>query len=264
MQFESWKDYINSTHLSTKYKNDIYKFLKSIMNYATVWYEFNFTKVYPKMTNFTNPNEIKKEMLFFTFEEFSKFISHAGDLKTKVIYEILYYCGLRKGELRGLQWKDINFDKKGLSITKQITDQGGTVKDFHFTDPKTKSSVRVLPIAKVLLDGLKMLKNEEEKAPDFNNNYFICGDAFPISSNTIANRKNAMCEKAGVKQIRIHDFRHSRASLLINNGATVPTVSKFLGHTKIEETLNTYTHLFSSALTGVVDVIDKLDQKSIG
>ena len=157
-----------------------------------------------------------------------------------------------------MQRKDINFDKKELSITKQITDQGGTVKDFHFTDPKTKSIVRVLPVAKVLLDDLKILKSEEAKAPDFNNNYFICGDAFPISSNTISNRKNTMCKEAGVKQIKIHDFRHSCASLLINNGATVPTVSKFLGHTKIEETLNTYTHLFGSSLTGIVDIIDKL------
>ena len=232
------------------------------MNYATVWYEFNFTKVYPKMTNFTNPTEIKKEMLFFTFEEFSKFISQADNLKKKVTYEILYYCGLRKGELRGLQWKDINFNKRELSITKQITDQGGTVKDFHFAEPKTKSSIRTLPVAKALLNHLKMLKEEEEKASDFNNNYFICGDAFPICSHTIADWKNAMCEKAGVKQIRIHDFRHSCASLLINNGATVPTVSKFLGHTKIEETLNTYTHIFDSALTGVVDIIDKLDDKT--
>lgn len=118
MQFESWKEYINSTKLSTKYKNDIYKFLKSIMDYATVWYEFNFTKVYPKMTNFTNPNEFKKEMLFFTFEEFKQFIAQATNLKNKVTYEILYYCGLRKGELRGLQWKNINFDKKELSVTK--------------------------------------------------------------------------------------------------------------------------------------------------
>ena len=78
----------------------------------------------------------------------------------------------------------------------------------------------------------------------------------------IDNRKNIMCEEAGVKQIRIHDFRHSCASLLINNGATIPTVSKFLGHTKIEETLNTYTHLFGSALNEVVDLINKLDDKS--
>ena len=151
-----------------------------------------------------------------------------------------------------------NFNKRELSITKQITDQGGTVKNFHFADPKTKSSIRVLPIAKVLLNDLKMFKIEEEKAPGFNNNYFICGDAFPICSHTIADWKNTICKKADVKQIRIHDFRHSCASLLINNGATVPTVSKFLGHTKIEETLNTYIHLFDSALSSIMDVIDSL------
>lgn len=161
-----------------------------------------------------------------------------------------------------MQWKDINFGKRELSVTKQITDQGGTVKDFHFSAPKTKSSIRTLPIAKVLLNDLKMLKEEESKINGFNDNYFICGDAFPISSHTVADRKNAICEEAGVKQIRIHDFRHSCASLLINNGASVPTVSKFLEHTKIEETLNTYTHLFGSALNGVIDVIDKLDNNS--
>ena len=64
---------------------------------------------------------------------------------------------------------------------------------------------------------------------------------------------------ADVPQIRIHDFQHSCASLLVNNGANITVVAKYLGHTKIEETLNTYTHLFNSALSEVVNLIDKLD-----
>ena len=64
---------------------------------------------------------------------------------------------------------------------------------------------------------------------------------------------------AGLKQIRIHDFRHSCASLLINNGANVTLVAKFLGHTKIEETRNTYFHMFSTALDNVVSIIDNLE-----
>lgn len=63
----------------------------------------------------------------------------------------------------------------------------------------------------------------------------------------------------GVKQIRIHDFRHSCASLLINKGANIQVVAKYLGHTKIEETLKTYAHLFLSSLDEIVDVIDSLD-----
>ena len=64
---------------------------------------------------------------------------------------------------------------------------------------------------------------------------------------------------AGLKVIRIHDFRHSYALLLINNGTNVTLVAKYLGHTKIEETLNTYSHMFSTALDSVVSVIDSLE-----
>ena len=113
----------------------------------------------------------------------------------------------------------------------------------------------------MLLEDLKMFKERASKLHGFNNDYFVVGDAFPISSNAISDRKNKNCELAGLPQIRIHDFRHSCASLLINNGANVTVVAKYLGHTKIEETLNTYTHLFSSAMNEVVNLIDKLEDE---
>lgn len=117
------------TTLATRTKNDIYKFLKSILNYATAWYEFNFVKVYPKMTNFNNPNELPPEQLCFTYDEFKQFIEVEEDVKWQATFRILYYCGLRKGELRGLQWKDINFKDRTLNINKQINDRCGSVKN---------------------------------------------------------------------------------------------------------------------------------------
>lgn len=72
--------------------------------------------------------------------------------------------------------------------------------------------------------------------------------------------KNEYVKKAGVKQIRLHDFRHSCASLLIYKGASINVVSKFLGHPKIEETLNTYTHLYSNALSNITDLIDEINE----
>lgn len=77
-----------------------------------------------------------------------------------------------------------------------------------------------------------------------------------FSSNTLPNHKNENCKLAGVKQISIYDFRHSCASLLINKGDNVQVVAKYLGHTKIEEALKTYSHLFLT-LNEIVDVIDK-------
>lgn len=79
--FERWHDETNSTHLATRTKNDIYKLLKTILNYATAWHEFNFAKVYPKMYNFNDPNEFPKEQLFFTYEEFKQFLSVETDIK---------------------------------------------------------------------------------------------------------------------------------------------------------------------------------------
>ena len=257
--YDNWKKKMNQSNLSTRYKNDILKFLKSVLNYAMTWYDFNLSKVYAKMTKFSSSSDIEKEMMFFTYEQWKQFISVETELKFKVMFEILYYCGLRKGELRGLTWSNIDFKNKTLSVKKQITDRGGTVKSFQFSTPKTKSSIRTLPLNKVLLNDLITLKNEVSKEYGFNNNYFVIGDAFPVASNTITNRKNRNCELADVPQIRIHDFRHSCASLLVNNGANITVVAKYLGHTKIEETLNTYTHLFNSALNEVVNLIDKLD-----
>lgn len=104
-----------------------------------------------------------------------------------------------------------------------------------------------------------MMKNEAEKIAGFNDNFFVAGDMLSVCSNTLTNHKNVNCKLADVKQIRLHDFRHSCASLLINNGANVTLIAKYLGHTKIEETLNTYSHMFSTALDSVVSVIDSLE-----
>ena len=211
------------------------------------------------MYNFNDPNEFPKEQLFFTYEEFKQFLSVKTDIKWIGIFEILYYCGLRRGELRGLQWKDINFKNRTLSISKQINDRCGSVKNWQFSVLKTKSSIRILKIPQVLTYDPKMIKKEAEKIPGFNDNFFVAGDMLPICSNTLTNNKNVNCKLANVKQIRLHDFRHSCASLLINNGANVTLVAKYLGHTKIEETLNTYSHMFSTALDSVVSVTDSLE-----
>ena len=235
--------------------------LKAIMNFGTKWYDINFVKVYNKMTNFTNPNERKKEMSFYTPEEFQKFLSVEKDIKFRCAWQLLYYCGLRIGELKGITWKDIDFENRTVSINKQITQQSCRSR-WSFSPPKTAKSNRVLPLTKVLLNDLEMLKKiDSELLFGFNDSYFVIGDIAPQISSTITAKKNRNCELAGVKQIRIHDFRHSCATLLIYKGANINTVSKFLGHTKIEETLNTYTHLYKNALTDITSLIDDMNEE---
>ena len=135
-------------------KNGIYKYLKAVMNFGTKWYDLNFVKVYNKMTNFTNPNERKKEMSFYTPEEFQKFISVENDVKFICAFQTLFYCGLRNGELRGLTRNDINFKKSCLSVNKNITKTPDPItgKPYIVSSPKTMSSYRTIPIPNFLLE----------------------------------------------------------------------------------------------------------------
>lgn len=89
---------------------------------------------------------------------------------------------------------------------------------------------------------------------------FVVGDIALANNNRFSDRKNKNCKKTGIKQIRLHDFRHSCASLLIYKGTSINMVSKFLGHSKIEETLNTYTHLYSNALSDITNLIDEMNE----
>lgn len=115
---------MNETNILTKYKNDILKFLKSVLNFAMTWYDFNLNKVYNKTTKFSNVSDIPMEMMYFTYDQRKQLISVETNLQSKVMFEILYYCRLSKGELKGLAWRVIDFVNKTLSVKKQITDRG--------------------------------------------------------------------------------------------------------------------------------------------
>lgn len=259
--YEMWRKKILEYPLSNRTRNYIYKFLKTIMNFGTKWYGLNFNQIYPKMTNFTNPNEIKKEMEFWTYEEFSKFISVEEDLTFKCLFKTLYFCGLRKGEARALNWNDIDFTNGTIRINKGLSDNVNG-KKYIITSPKTLTSNRTLPIPKELLNDLKELKEKVMEFTNYNDNWFVFGNAVPLGDDIIRRRKNNNCKEANVKEIRIHDFRHSCASLLINNGADITLVAKFLGHSKIDETLNTYSHMFKNKLNNIIGLIDNLNENA--
>ena len=94
---------------------------------------------------------------------------------------------------------------------------------------------------------------------NFKDSWFVFGSELPLGDNALRRRKIRNCNLANIKQIRIHDFRHSCASLLINNGADITLVAKFLGHSKIDETLNTYAHMFQNKLNNIIGIIDNLN-----
>lgn len=257
VRFNQWKNSINKLDLSTTYKNNIFKFLKALLHYANKYLDLNTISISNKLTGFKNPNELKKEMKFYTYDEFKDFIKQEKDIKYKCFFETLYYCGLRKGEANALTWNDINFEKNTLSISKNLTRKIKGEK-YVILPPKTKSSIRILPMPKCLLDDIKMLYNEYSKYDNFEKNWFVFGGIYPLADTSIQVHSDRNCKLGNVKHIRIHDFRHSCASLLINNGSSITLVAKYLGHSNISTTLNTYTHMFKNEFDDIINTINNL------
>ena len=248
--------YVDKEGYSVNHKNKILNLLKSLVNYSHKYYNTSDT-ILAFIENYKEVNPFKKEMQFFTYEEFLKFENVIDELDYKTFFEVLYYLGLRQGEACSLTWSDIDFNKSEVSINKTITTKlKGQL--YTISSPKTKKSNRVLPIPKKLLESLKIMKLNAMKKKYFKEDWFVFGDELPFRETTIQVRKNKYCKLAGVKQIRIHDFRHSCASFLIQNGASIVLVSKYLGHSKISITLDTYTHLYENELKKVSSLIDTL------
>lgn len=250
------KNELEKFNYTADYKNKILGLFARIIKYSSKCYNTS-DQILKFIEKFKDTNIIKKEMLFFTYEEYTKFIENVSDYNYKVFFEVLYFMGLRKGECQALKWNDIDFISNTLKINKTLTTKLKGIS-WHISSPKTKNSTRILPIPKNVLFDLKVMHNNALRYKDYSNDWFIFGNSVPFRENTIELKKNKACDMAKVKRIRIHDFRHSCASLLINKGASIALVSKYLGHSNITVTLNTYTHMYKSELENISNIISNL------
>lgn len=210
---------------------------------------------YQKYGNFKDPLDTKKEMDFYTPAEFKKYIEIAKQQALKkqkeennlyewnfyVFFNIAYYTGLRKGEIHALRWNDIN--NNYLSVKHSITQKLTKQEDVE-TPPKNKSSIRTLQIPLPLMKILKEHEKRQKQSFNDKEDNRILGNERCLRDTTIQKRNILYSSLAGVKTIRIHDFRHSHASLLANMGINIQEVARRLGHSKVEITWNIYSHLY--------------------
>ncbi|MCL2111645.1 MAG: site-specific integrase [Clostridiales bacterium] len=174
------------------------------------------------------------EMQYWTHDEYSKFAEAIeSDARVYYAFEVLYWCGLRVGELCALTYADIDFDKKTININKSCQRIKG--KDI-ITGPKTAKSNRIIAMPAFLADELLTYMNMQYGPSEKER-------VFQTSKSFLSRRLKAGAEKAGVKKIRVHDIRHSHVSLLIEKGFTPVAIADRLGHESIETTFR-YAHLF--------------------
>lgn len=176
----------------------------------------------------------EKHVNYWTLEEFKAFIQSVEEPLYYALFMTLYYSGMRKGELLALTWGDIDFDNNMINVDK-------TEYNRKVTSTKTASSTRKILMPKHVMTLLHKMKLERNPKMT----YVVFGEFHEsVSTSTLDRKYEKYVELSGVKKIRIHDFRHSHASYLINKGIIVSVVAARLGHSDVATTLNTYSHLF--------------------
>ena len=260
--YQKWRAQMNKTNLCDRYKTDIQKFIKQVINFAEKQWDFNLRKFYNKLEPFKTLGTLKKEMDFYEPEEFFKFISVVDDLRYKCFFELLYYCGLRRSEARGLQWKHIDFNNRTLTVSQQVLNPSNSnaSTEWYISSTKTEASNRTIPISTTLLNDLAELKKTNERLSKFKQTWFVLGDDVPMATGRMYFYRDKYAKKAGIRRIRLQDFRHSCASALISGAAPITAVSNFLGHSETTETLETYTHMFKKDLANVPKFFDTLEK----
>lgn len=250
----SWKIEIEKKGLKYKTLSSIHLSMVNILNYAMKYYNLDYN-IASKVGNFKKSKFIKKNIDFWTYEEFSNFIKVVDDDLYKLFFETLYRTGARQGECLALTWNDFQEDYIDINKTISKTKENG---EYVINSPKTESSYRRIKIDNVLIELLKTEYNRVSKLLFFNNECFIFGGIKPLAPTTIGRKKNKYCDLANVKKIRIHDFRHSHASLLLSQGVPITVISQRLGHSDIYMTLNTYSHLIPKDEDKAINVLNSL------
>ena len=183
------------------------------------------------------PKKESTEMKTLPLEDLGKFFAEA---KRSGVFELYYTelsTGLRRGEILALKWSDIDFNSNTIYIHCQITRENGVVKESPL---KTKNAYRQIVIAPELT---QILREKKEHDCGFSDYVFPSPRGGPISPDSVLHMLHRVLERAGLDRVRFHDLRHTFATMALQNGVDVKTLSGLLGHYSAGFTLDTYGHI---------------------
>ena len=216
IHIRKWQTDLLKMEYSKTYLKNIYNQLTAIFNYAIRFHNLDKN---PCHTAGSIGKKDADEMQILSLQEFNKMIDCVTDKENKFFYIILFWTGMRKGELLALTYEDVDFKNKTIMINKNFQI---VKKERLITDPKTPRGRRVIAVNDVVLNCIKDLWNTSYK-PNKTDKIFY------LSKDSLKRQLDAACKKARVPRIRVHDLRHSHASYLLSNGVGFcPTPLLFL------------------------------------
>ena len=236
----------NGKLFSENSKANIYAALKSMFNWAAKYQGLNENPC--KNLGAFGSKKNRSEMKIWSVDDFNKFINLL-EIKNKekdgkytdsiIIFKILFWTGLRIGEVLALTFDDINLKEKFIDVNKTISHIN---KKDYITTPKTLGSVRKVILPENLILDLKLYFSKFEKQKISKSERI-----FNLKKSQLRYILEKCSIQAEVEKIRLHDFRHSHASYLLFIQADITAISKRLGHDNLQTTINTYSHLYKDA-----------------
>jgi integrase len=245
----AWQNELLKEGYSDTYLRTINNQLSAIFNYAVKYY--NLRENPCRKAGAIGKNNAERKV-FWTTEEFKEFLPYvANKNESRVAFLILYWTGIRIGELLALTYEDIDFENRTISITKSYQRLPGGREIIN--PPKTPKSNRIVTIPQFLV------KEIEEYTKHL---YGIMAyeRIFRFTKSFMEHEIVRGIKESGVKRIRLHDLRHSHASLLVEKGFTPLAIAERLGHEKIETTLNTYSHLYPNKQGELANMLDEINE----
>ena len=185
------------------------------------------------------PKVEHKEMQTIPAEDLAKFLREARASGVYEMYYIELATGLRRGELLGLKWSDIDFANRVIRVQRQVARINGEIVEAPL---KTKNSYRNISISE---DTAEVLKAQREKVDS--EYVFPSPNGGPISPDSVNHMLQRVLERAGLPKVRFHDLRHTFATIALQNGVDIKTISGMLGHYSAGFTLDTYAHVTTAA-----------------
>lgn len=193
------------------------------------------------------PRKELKEIQTWDIQTVRLFLSKIKGEYLRIVYVLALYTGMRKGEILGLRWKDIDFENKKISIRQTLY---RTREGIIFQEPKTKTSRRMISVPDYVIDELKSHRIQQNKWK------LQLGEAFVDKNLVVTNPMGNPMDPRGVKRnmdklmkeidvpiIRFHDMRHTHATIMLQLGEHPKVVSERLGHSKVPVTLDIYSHV---------------------
>ena len=240
-----WQADLISKKYAPTYLKSINNQLSAIFNYAVRYYKLPENPV-----RLAGSMGSKKagEMDIWTLDEFKQFITVVDKPGMKLAFQIMFWAGTRVGETLALFPRDILPDKM-IDVNKTTSRKNGI---DNFYDPKTTKSFRKVPIPDFLYQDIQEYLGKLYEPKDDE-------QIFYFGNSTLNKNLDYYAAMAGIKRIRVHDLRHSHASLLIEMGQPILLVSARLGHETVDTTWNTYAHLYPNKGVQLADALEKMN-----